>query len=154
MPKPHKKPTVESDAPIMPQVGDKVIPPRSEMVYEIIRVSPGGEDVDLHVPGMNLDRFRVRTDTLTFVERKPPARTSNPFTSPEPVFDADEILKRIPTVQEENLKRLDDDVDVLKLYLKKERAPRTAIEVLEGLLIEQHVSWKKTIERIGKLLGE
>jgi hypothetical protein len=42
-------------------------------------------EVDLHVPGTNLQRFRERVDNLTFVERKPPARTSNPFTTPEPV---------------------------------------------------------------------
>jgi hypothetical protein len=33
------------------------------------------------------------------------------------VLDVDEILKRIATVQEENLKRLDDDIDILKAYL-------------------------------------
>jgi hypothetical protein len=154
MPKPRKKAAVESDAPIMPQVGDKVIPPRSEMIYEILRVSPGGEDVDLHVPGMNLDRFRVRTDTLNFVERKPPARTSNPFTTPEPTLDAEEVLERIATIQEENLKRLDDDIDILKVYLKTERAPKAAIEALEGLTVEQHVSWKKAVDRIKKVLEE
>ena len=99
-----RKRTAEPEK-IMPRVGDKVKPQRSEMVYEISRVSLDGSDVDLHVPGMNLERFRVRTDSLTFVERKSPARTSNPFTNPEPVLDAGEILKRISAVQEENLKR-------------------------------------------------
>jgi hypothetical protein len=149
-----RKQAATSDHPPLPQVGDKVIPPRSEMVYEISRVSPGCEDVDLHIPGTNLERFRVRTDTLTFVERKPPARTSNPFTSPEAVFDGGELLERIAVVQEENLKRLDDDIDILKTYLKTQRAPKTAIEALEGLIVQQHVSWKKTIERIEKLLEE
>jgi hypothetical protein len=63
-------------------------------------------------PGV--ERFRVRTDTITFVERKPPARTSNPFTTPEPSFDAREVLERISTVQQENLQRLDDDLDILR----------------------------------------
>jgi uncharacterized small protein (DUF1192 family) len=72
--------------------------------------------------------------------------------SPEPVFDADEILERIATVQEENLKRLDDDIDILKSYLKRQHAPKAAIEALEGLTVEQHVSWKKVVERIKKLL--
>jgi hypothetical protein len=58
-----------------------VKPPRSEMVYEISKVHIG-EEVDLHVPGTNLERFRVRTDTITFVERKPPTRTSKPFSKP------------------------------------------------------------------------
>jgi hypothetical protein len=53
------------------------------MVYEISRISQDGQEVNLYVPGTNLQRFRVRTDTLTFVERKTPAKTSNPFTQPE-----------------------------------------------------------------------
>ena len=44
--------------------------------------SPEGDEVNLHVPGTNLERFRVRTDTLIFVERTSPAKTSNPFTTP------------------------------------------------------------------------
>jgi hypothetical protein len=63
-------------------------------------------------------------------------------------------MERIATVQEENLKRLDDDVDILKAYLKTQHAPTAAIEALEGLTVEQHVSWKKVAERIKKLLEE
>jgi hypothetical protein len=73
------------------------------MVYEICKVHCGGDEIDLHVPGTNLERFRERTDSVKFVERKPPARTSNPFTTP--VLDAGEVLERIATVKEENLKR-------------------------------------------------
>jgi hypothetical protein len=134
----------------MPQVGDKVYPPRSEMIYEISKVHHGGGEVDLHVPGTNLQRFRVPVDSITYVERKPPARTSNPFTNPEPTFDAGEVLERITTVKEENLKRLDDDIDILKAYLKTQRAPQAAIEILEGLTVEQHVSWKKAVERLSR----
>jgi hypothetical protein len=86
MAKSRKKPAAP-EAPAVPQVGDKVMPARLEMVYEISHVSHAGAEVNLHVPGTNLERFRVRTGTLTFVERKPPARTSNPFTNPEPVLE-------------------------------------------------------------------
>ena len=99
---PRKKPA----APSAPQVGDRVYPPNSQMLYEISHVHVGGDEVNLHVPGTNLERFRVRTDRLTFVDRKPPARTSNPFTNPEPVFDAGEMLERIETVQRDSLKRV------------------------------------------------
>ena len=51
----------------------------------VSHVYVGGDEVDLYVPGTNLERFRVRADALTYVERKPPAKTSNPFTTPEPV---------------------------------------------------------------------
>ena len=86
-----------------------------------------GTEVTLGRPGTNLQWFRVKADTLTYVDRKPPARTSNPFTDPEPVIDADEILERIATIQEENLKRLDADIDILKAYLKTQHAPKAAI---------------------------
>jgi hypothetical protein len=138
----------------MPRVGDKVTIPSAKSVLEVTHVSHDGDEVNLQLPGTNLQWFRVRTDTLTFVERKPPARTSIPFTDPEPVLDVDEILERIGTVQEENLKRLDDDIDILKAYLKTQHAPKAAIEALEGLTVEQHVSWKKAVDRIRKLLEE
>ena len=69
------------------------------------------------------------------------------------VIEAGEILQRIAAVKEENLKRLDDDVDILKAYLKTQHGPHAAIEALEGLTVEQHVSWKKAIDRIKKLAG-
>jgi hypothetical protein len=94
------------------------------MVYEVSRVSPDDREVDLHVPGMNLQRFRVRTDTLSFVERKPAARTSNPFTNPEPTIDVGEVLERVRTVERENLQRLEDDIAVLKAYLKTQARRR------------------------------
>src|SRR5580692_4373811 len=143
-----------SELPVMPQVGDKVYPPNSQMVYEISHVHVGGDEVDLHVPGTNLQRFRVRTDRLTFVERKPPVRTSNPFTSPEPVFDGGQLLERIETVQRDGLRQSDDDIDILKAYLKTQRAPKEAMEALEGLTVEQHKAWKIAVGKIKKVLGE
>jgi hypothetical protein len=152
MAKPRKKAAAPELPPPMPLMGDKVTMPRSKSVLVVNHVSRDGDEVDLLLPGTNLQWFRVRTDTLTFVDRKPPARTPHLFATPEPVFDADEILERIATVQDENLKRLDDDIDILKSYLKTQHAPKAAIEALEGLTVEQHVSWKKVVERIKKLL--
>jgi hypothetical protein len=43
---------------------------------------------------------------------------------------------------------------MLKAYLKTQHVPKVAIEALEGLTVEQHVSWKKAIERIKKLLEQ
>jgi len=36
------------------------------------------------------------------------------------------------------VQRLDDDLDILKAYLKTEHAPKTAIEGLEDLTVDQH----------------
>ena len=136
----------------MPRVGDKVTIPRVGNVLEVDQVSRDGTEVTLRRAGTILQWFRVKADTLTYVDRKPTASTSNPFTTPEPAFDADEVLERIRTVQEENLQRLDDDLDILKAYLKTQHVPKAAIEALEGLTVEQHVSWKKAVDRIKKLL--
>jgi hypothetical protein len=40
----------------------------------------------------------------------------------------------------------------VELYLKTQRAPKAAIEALEGLTGEKHVSWKKPVDWIKKLL--
>jgi hypothetical protein len=152
MPKTSKKAAPDASAP--PQVGDKVYPPRSELVYEISRVRDDGQEVDLHVSGTNLERFRVRTDALTYVERKPPVKTSNPFTTPETVFDGGELLEKIETVQRDSLKQSGDDIDILKTYLKTQRAPKAVIEALEDLTVDQHKAWKLAIGKIKKVLGE
>jgi hypothetical protein len=62
-------------------------------------------------------------------------------------------MERIATVQKENVQRLDDDIDILKSYLKAEDAPKAAIEALEDLTIDQHKSWKAAIEKLKKVLG-
>ncbi|MCU1247063.1 MAG: hypothetical protein JWQ49_92 [Edaphobacter sp.] len=122
------------------------------MVYEILKVHHGGEEVDIHVPGTNLTRFRMPLERITFVERKPPTRTSNPFTSPEPVIDAAEVLERIDIIRRENLRRSDDDIDILKSYLKTQGAPKAAIEVLEQLTVDLHKSWSVASKRVEQLL--
>jgi hypothetical protein len=157
MAKPRKRPAAqpaEPEPPIIPRMGDKVTIPRSTSVLEVDQVSRDGSEVTLRLPGTNLQWFRIKADTLTYVDRKPPARTSNPFTTPEPTFDADEMMERITTVQKENLRRLDDDLDILKAYLKSQHAPKAAVEALERLTVEQHVSWKKAVDQIRKLLEE
>ena len=138
----------------MPQIGDKVKLPNVQSVLEITHVSHDGEEVNLQLPNTNLQWFRVKTGTLTFVDRKPPAKTANPFTTPEPVFNTKEVLDRIVALQRENLKRSDDDIDILKTWLKTQHVPLTVIEALEGVTIDQHKSWKKAITEITKLLEE
>jgi len=68
--------------------------------------------------------------------------------------DAGEALQRNAAAMEENLKRLDDDIDILKSYLKTQGAPKATIEALEGLTVDQHKSWKTAVDQIKKLLEE
>ena len=135
-----------------PRVGDRVTVPPSDSIREITYVSTDGEEVNLQAPGTNLEWYRVKVSKLKFVERQPAPRSSNPFTAAEPTFDAEAILIRLYNAQLEVLERLDSDITVLKAYLKTQRAPTGAIEALETLTVEQHVSWKKAIDRIKSLL--
>jgi hypothetical protein len=152
MPK-ARKPTAKPEPASMPQVGDKVIPERSEFTWVITHVSSDGNEVNLNLPGTNLDRYRVSAEKLKFVDRKSPPRTSNPFTSAEPVLDGAQALERIRVVQSENLQRLDDDIAILTKYLKTEGASKSVLETMETLSNEQHASWQAAIERIEKLIN-
>lgn len=86
MAKSRKKPAA-SEVPIELHIGDKVNIPRATSVLEISLVHHGGDEVGLQLPGTNLQWFRIKADTLTYVDRK----------LPEPVFDAGELLERIET---------------------------------------------------------
>jgi hypothetical protein len=55
---------------MMPRVGDKVMLPGSRSTLEITHVYCLGGEVSLQLPGTNIEWFRVRADTLTYVERK------------------------------------------------------------------------------------
>jgi hypothetical protein len=151
---PSRKKPVEPEPPIAPRVGDKVTIPNSSSVLEVEHVSYDGSEVNLRRPGTNLQWFRIQADTLTYIDRKPPVKTSNPFTTPEPTLDAAAVLERIDIVRRESLKRIDDDIDILKTYLKTEDAPKAAIEALEDLTIDQQKSWKATIEKVKKALRD
>ena len=136
----------------MPQVGDKVIPERSDSTWVITHVSPSGEEVNLNLQGTNLDRFRVRADTLKFVDRAP--RTNKPAADAQPKLNSAKVLERIGVVQKESLQRLDDDIAILSKYLKTEGAPNTTIDALDSLSNEVHTKWQTAVEQIEELLED
>jgi hypothetical protein len=131
----------------IPQIGDRVIPARSDSEWKVTSVWPEGAYVDLELPGTKLTRFRVDTGTLKFTDRIPPK-------APEPVHDTSAIFERIATIQRENLQRLDDDIAILTKYLRTEGAFKDVTEVLETLSNEQHASWQAAVERIEELMRD
>ena len=64
------------------------------------------------------------------------------------------IFERVATIQRENLQRLDDDIEILKKYLKTEGAGKEVLQALETLSNEQHASWQAVVERIEDLMEE
>jgi hypothetical protein len=145
-----RKSAAQAETRRIPRVGDRVIPPRSELIYEITHVGVDDSDVNIAVPGTNLERFRVRTDTLTFVDKPRP----EPAAKPEPELDADQIIERITHVQRESTQRLVDDVDLLTKFLKTKGAPKAVISALEALRSDQQDSWQTAIDKITELLDD
>ena len=140
-----RKQAAAPEPPPVPQVGDKVIPERSEATYVITGIRSGGEYVDLELPGTNLTRFHVDVSTLKFVDRV----ARKPIKSGP---DSDDLMERIGAVHRENLQRLADDIAILTKYLKTKGAPKAAIDVLEALSSEQRESWSTAVEKIEDLL--
>jgi hypothetical protein len=138
-------PLAPPSPPPMPQVGDRVIPERSDSEWKITSVWPEGKYVDLELPGTKLTRFHVATDTLKFTDRIPAK-------APEAIHDTSAIFERIATIQRENLERLDDDVAILTKYLKTEGASKGVLQALDTLSNEQHASWQAAMERIEELM--
>jgi len=133
--------------PPTPQIGDRVIPPRSESEWKVTSVWPEGKYVDLELPGTKLTRFHVETISIKFVDRVAPKTT-------EPARDTSAISERIATIQRENLQRLDDDIAIFTIYLKTEGAPKAALNALETLSNEIHASWQSAVEQIEEALEE
>jgi hypothetical protein len=131
----------------MPQIGDRVIPERSDSEWKITSISASGKYVDLELPGTYLTRFHQDVATLKFTDRVAPK-------TPEPVHDTSAIFERISAIQRENLQRLDDDIAILTKYLKTEGASREVMEALETLSNEQHASWQAAVQRIEELIGD
>jgi hypothetical protein len=138
-------PLAAPNPPRKPQIGDRVIPERSESVWKIMSVR-SESSVDLELPGTYLTRFRQDVSTLKFVD-EPVVK------APEPARDTSDIFERIETIQRENIQRLDDDIAILTKYLKTEDASKDVMMVLEKLSNEQHASWQAAIERIEELMA-
>ena len=81
MAKPPKKPAAPEPPP-MPRIGDKVTIPSAKSVLEITHVSHDGDEVNLQLPGTNLEWFCVRTDTSPLSNAsllpEPPTRSPIP----------------------------------------------------------------------------
>jgi hypothetical protein len=138
-------PLAAPNPPRKPQIGDRVIPERSDSVWKIMSVR-SESSVDLELPGTYLTRFRQDVSTLKFVD-EPVVK------APEPSRDTSAILERIATIQQESLQRMDDDIAILTKYLKTEGASRGVMDVLDHLSNEQHASWQAAVERIEELMA-
>jgi hypothetical protein len=110
-----------------------------------------GTEVNLNFEGTNLERFRVKTETLKLVDRV--SRASELEVVSPSKLDVGEVLERIGTVQRDNLQRLDDDIAILTVYLKAKGAPKASIDLMNSLTKQQRANWQTTIDRLQGLLA-
>jgi hypothetical protein len=140
------KPTAEPTP--TPQVGDRVTIGNSDTVFIITRASPNGKDVDLNLPGTNMERFRVPTEDLKFVDLAP-----RPPTKPaKPAINVEEVRERIATAQHASMDQLSGDIAILKKYLKSKGVPAEAAEGLDRLCKATEERWESVVKAINEVL--
>ena len=146
MPRIAKKAAPE--LPPAPQVGDRVSLGASDTVYIITRASANGKDVDLNLPGTNIERFRIPTEDLKFVDLapRPPAKPAKLS------INIDEVRERLATVQHNSIDQLSGDIAILKRYLKSKGIDSGALEELDCLCKGTEESWRVAVAKIEELL--
>ena len=133
-------------------MGDRVTM-GTEVVYSITRVSMDGRDVDLEMPGTNVQRFRVSVDVLKSIDpvREPSRAVSTPN---KPKVNLEEIRERIATAQHSSINQFSGDIAILKKYLKSKGIEAAALKELDSLCEDLEDSWKAAAEAISKVLEE
>lgn len=141
-----RKQDAEPEPPPVPQSGDRVKVGTSDTVYVVTRASANGKDVNLSLPGTNIERFRVPTEDLKFVDLASRAQ-AKPV---KPSINVDEARERLSTVQHSSVDQLSGDIAILKKYLKSKGVD--AAEELDRLCETTEKRWAAAIEAINEML--
>jgi hypothetical protein len=136
--------------PPTPQSGDRVRLGTSDTVYVVTRASANGKDVDLSLPGTNIERFRVPTEDLKFVDLAPRA----PAKPAKPSINVEEVREHLVTVQQSSMDQLNGDIAILKKYLRYKGVSTEALAELDSLCKATEYGWEAAILAISKLLEE
>jgi hypothetical protein len=133
------------DQPPQAGVGDRVTVGKSDTIYTVSRVNHTGTQVDLHLAGTNIERFRVPVSDLNFVERPTPRQPPKPA---RPAIDVDEVHERLVSAQHSSMDQLSGDIAILKKYLKSKGIRSTAIDELDSLCEATEKRWAEVVEEI------
>jgi hypothetical protein len=141
-----RKQAAAPETPPAPRSGDRVTLGTSDTVYVVTRASSDGKDVDLNLPGTNIERFRVPTADLKFVDLapRPPAKPARPS------INVEEVRERLTMAQQDSMDQLSGDITILKKYLKSKGID--AADELDRFCKATERRWEDAIEAISKLL--
>lgn len=131
-----------------PQTGDQVTVGDRETVWTVSSVSYSGREVNLSIPGTNLERFRISVDDLNFVDRAP----RKPKEPPKPKMDVNAIRERIEEAEHSLIEHLQGEIAALKKFLRSKNFPDT--EVLDEFTKSTETSWKEAVEAIEEKFEE
>jgi hypothetical protein len=141
--KPNKT-TAEHANARLPILGERVSIGSSGTVFSITRVSE--KDVDLQLPGTNIERFRVPVDDLRYLDApKEPSRSRKPA---KPAINLQEIRERIATAQQSSIDQFRGDIAILKKYLKSKSIDQDALDELDDLCNATEKRWRAAVETI------
>jgi hypothetical protein len=132
-----------------PQVGDTVCIGGGEAEYRVSRLSPGGRDVNLDIPGTDLERFRVPIEDLTVTDQVP----LKPKEPAKPEIDKKEVHEDLVSAQHRCMHHFEGDIAVLKRYLKSKGVPSDSVNELDDLRMDIEDRWSGAIESIMDRLG-
>jgi hypothetical protein len=147
--KPNKT-TAEHNNARLPTIGERVSIGSSGTVFSITRVSE--KDVDLQLPGTNIERFRVPVDDLRYLDApKEPSGASKPA---KPAINLEEVRERIATAQQGSIDQFSGDIAILKKYLKSKGIDQDALDELDDLCKDTEKRWHAAVETIEGLLKD
>ena len=144
------KTTAEHTSARVPSLGERVNIGSSGTVFSITRVSD--KDVDLQLPGTNIERFRVPVDDLRYLDApKEPSRSSKPA---KPAINLEEVRERIATTQQSSIDQFSGDIAILKRYLKSKGIDQDALDELDDLCNDTEKRWHAAVDTIEGLLED
>jgi hypothetical protein len=134
----------------LPTLGERVSIGSSRTVFSITRVSE--KDVDLQLPGTNIERFRVPVDDLRYVDAlKEASRPSKPA---KPAINLEEVRARITNAQQSSIDQFSGDIAILKMYLKSKGINQDALDELDNLCNDTEKRWHAAADTIEGLLED
>jgi hypothetical protein len=135
----------------VPSLGDQVTIGKGDSIWSVSRVSTDGREVNLEIPGTNLERFRVNVDDLNFVERT----TRHKPKEPEKLkINAAEVRKRFTSARQKSTDELAHQIELLKKFLKNKGVQSTVSDELDELRMDIEDKWSVALESLNSVLGE
>ncbi|MEG9435685.1 hypothetical protein JAO29_05855 [Edaphobacter sp. HDX4] len=139
----------EQTNPALPNVGDQVILRSSGTTYLVTAASSNGREVNLSLPGTNLERYRVSVDDLEFLGQQPA-----PSKPAEPEWDPEEGEAHVEKARRSSLEQMDAELSELTRYLKTEGTPHSVSNKVNKLGDEIRAQWQEFLDRLPDLLKE